>query len=291
MTIGPYRWAEYIAVFVDFLGQTSQFKRIQDFFIADVSQETLDDVAENTVGVVDCIREMLNELFEWSAMLVPPKIRVSDQDRDEYNRSRATSPITYRFFSDGILAFIELRATGYQLNDWFAIHDLYISLGGALLGTLAIESSFRAAIELGIGTRLKDGDLYGPIRAEIHELEKNADYPRIVIGKRFLEYMKLFAEGHPRIPCLSEKESIGCQDVANYCLKMTAADPNDGRLILDYLGGDFILRNDFLSRNVYSEARKYMEHVLQERGLYENDEVFRKFRKLRNYFNSRPSRA
>lgn len=287
----PYVWGEYVAVSVDFLGQKKQFERIQGFFIADVSQETLDDVAMKTVGVVGCIRGMLNELFDWSAKSVEPKITVSDEDKAEYDKSRATSPVKYRFFSDSILAYVELRATGYQLNDWFAIRDIFISVGGALLGALAIETSFRAAIELGIGTKLEDGDLYGPIRAEIHELEKSADYPRIVIGKRFYEYMKLFSEGHPRIPCNTDKESTGCKDMADFCSKMIATDPNDRRFILDYLGSDFILKNDSISGEVYISARKYIEQVLRERSLYEDDEVSRKFRKLRNYFDSKPPRT
>jgi aminoglycoside/choline kinase family phosphotransferase len=74
-------------------------------------------------------------------------------------------------------------------------------------------------------------------------------------------------------------------------MKIVAEDPNDGRLILDYLGTDVILKNDPLGREVYSSARKYIERVLQERSLIENDKVFNKFGRLRNYFDSRPPRT
>lgn len=285
-----YRWAEYVAVAVDVLGQKCQFKRIQDFFIADVPNETLNDVAAKTVGVVESIRDMLNELFSSSATLVGTKMNVSKREKAEYDKARATSPISFRFFSDSILAYVPLRATGYQLNDWFAIHDIFISAGGTLLGTLVKEASFRAAIELGIGTELEDGDLYGPIRAEIHELEKSADYPRIVIGDRFYKHLKSFSEGYPRIPCKTKRESIGCKNTANLCRMMIAEDPNDKHLILDYLGSDFMIRNDPLGE-FYNAAREYVEQVLQERSGFENDKVANKFRKLRNYFDSRPPRT
>ena len=286
-----YRWGEYVVAYVDILGQTDQMEQIKNFFIADIPQEMLDDVAVITVGAVEPVREMLSELYTSSAKPANPKISVPDQDKAEFERLRATSRINYRFSSDSILAYIELRATGCQLNDWFAIRDILIAVGGAMLGALVMESSFRAAIELGIGTQLADGDLYGPIRAEIYKLEKGADYPRIIIGPRFFDHMKSFSEGRPQIPCITEKEAIGSKNVVDFCMKQVAEDPNDGRLILDYLANDFILKGDPLESEIYSSARGYIEQVIQKRSNIENDKVLGKFLRLRTYFDSRPSRA
>jgi len=188
---------------------------------------------------------------------------------------------------------VPLRVTGYQWNDLSAVRDMLISVGGTLLMTLAMDASFRAAIELGIGTDLENGDLYGPIRAEVYELEKaRADYPRIIIGDRFFEYLKSFSEGRPQIPCRTERELRGSKDMAAMCMKMIAADPNDGSRILDYLGSEFREKTMCDCQNEgCREARVYIEKEFQDQTASGHDKVAEKFRKLRKYFDSRISPA
>jgi hypothetical protein len=285
-----YTWSMYVAASIDFLGQTQHFARMRGFFTFDVSKETRDYVAENTVGVVDGIRKSLNDLFQESRKPVEAKLIVSEEDKEEYNKSRQTSPIECRVFSDCILAFVEVGARGYHMNDWMAIRDIFHSIGGSLLMTLAVDASFRAAIELGIGITLEDGDLYGPIRANIHELEERADYPRIIIGGQLFEYMMSFCEGHPRIPYRWPHEAEGSRRFADICRKMIIEDPNDGKFILDYLGSESIMNAD--PAGEYRErASKYVDKMLHERRFYENDDVLRKFQKVRNYIDSRPHPA
>jgi hypothetical protein len=86
-----YRWGEYVSAYVDVLGQTHQLERIKDLFIADFPQEMLDDVAANTIGVVEPVREMLRELFTASAQPANPRIDISDEDKTEFERLRKTS--------------------------------------------------------------------------------------------------------------------------------------------------------------------------------------------------------
>ena len=166
-----YVWGEYIGASVDILGQECQFGKIEDLIIDEIPQDILDDVAFNTIRPVEFVRSELEELFIWSQKEVEPRIPVAEEDRAEYDQLRVTTPIKFQFYSDSILAYIALRTTGYQWNDLSAARDMFISLGGTLLMTLAEKASFRAAIEFGTGTDLENGDLYGPIRAEVYRLE------------------------------------------------------------------------------------------------------------------------
>jgi len=287
-----YIWGEYVVASVDVLGQKCQFDRISGFPIDNIPQETLDDVASKTVGAVEFIRNKLEELFLWSRKSVEPKIAVPEKDKAEYDKSRATSEIGFQFYSDSVLAYVALRVTGYQLNDLFAIRDLFLSVGGTLLMTFVMKASFRASIELGSGTELENGDLYGPIRAEAYEKEKQAGYPRIVIGDQLHEYLKSFSEGRPRISCKTEREARGCKDMADMCLKMIADDSNDELHILDYIGSEFRNKTKCgCQDDICREAREYIEKELQEHSASKRDEVADKFRKLRDYFDSRLPRA
>lgn len=284
-----YKWGEYVVASMDVLGQKCQFDRIKFFAIDSIPQETLDDVASKTVRPVEFVRNRLEELFLSSSKTVNQIITVPDRDKAEYNQARRTTPIRFQFYSDSILASVALRVTRYQLNDLFAVYDMLASVGGTLLMTLATNASFRAAIELGAGTDLENGDLYGPIRAEAYELEeKKADYPRIVIGDRFFEYLKSFSEGYPRIPCRTERELQGSKDMATQCLKMIAADPNDGLRIFDYLGREFLEKTESnCQREICNEARVYVEKELLDHSDSGSDRVAEKFSKLRCYFDSR----
>lgn len=284
-----YVWREYVVASIDVLGQRRQFDRIKAFFIDDIPQKTLDDVASKTIEPVELIRHSLEELFLSSARLAEPRITVAAAEKAEYDKARVTSPIRFQFYSDSILAYIALRVGGYQLNDLFAIRDVLVSVGGTLLMTLARQSSFRASIQLGTGTELKNGDLYGPVRAEAYELEKRAGYPRIVMGDRLFRYLKSFSEEHPQIPCNTERELLGCKTVAEACLRMISEDPNDDLLILDYLANEFrnFLKDSSLAEACYDMAREYVEKELHERIALNDTEVVDKFTKLHKYFSSR----
>ncbi|MGA2362982.1 MAG: hypothetical protein ABSG73_11050 [Candidatus Aminicenantales bacterium] len=283
-----YVWGEYVVASIDVLGQGCQFDRINDLVIDDIPKETLDDVANKTIRPVEFVRDKLEELFLWSQKQVEPKMAIAEEDRAEYDQSRATTPIRFQFYSDSVLAYVALRSTGYQLNDLWAVRDMFISVGGTLLMTLAIiDASFRAAIELGIGINLADGDLYGPIRAGAYELEKKADFPRIIIGPRLFEYLKSFSEGRPRIPCRTERELRGSKDAAASCARMIAKDTVDGLLILDYLGSDFRERTNGDSQDeICREAWEYVKREFGKQSASGHNKVAEKFRKLRGYFKS-----
>ena len=114
--------------------------RIKTSSIDNIPQETFNDVASKTVGAVEFVRDKLEELFLWSRKTVDPKITVPEKDKAEYDPSRGTTPIKFQFCSDSILAYVALRATGYQWNDLFAVRDILISVGETLLMTLAMDS-------------------------------------------------------------------------------------------------------------------------------------------------------
>jgi hypothetical protein len=175
------------------------------------------------------------------------------------------------------------------MNDLWAVRDMFVAIGGTLLMTFVQDASFRAAIELGIGTELENGDLYGPIRAEVFNLEdKDADYPRIIVGNRLFEYLTSFSEGRPRILCKTDRELRGSRDTAATCLKMIGEDPNDGLRILDYLGNEFAERTKCdCQGEVLRESREFVERELAEHMAAGNGEVAAKFRKLRRYFDLR----
>lgn len=284
-----YTWGEYVVASIDVMGQKCQFERIKDFIIDDIPQAILDEVAHKTIRPVEFVRNKLEELFLESQKVLEPRIAISEEERAEYDRSRVTTPIRFQYYSDSILAYIALRTTGYQMNDLWAVRDMFISIGGTLLMTFILNASFRTAIELGTGSDLETGDLYGPIRAEVNNLEnKVADYPRVIVGDRLFEYLRSFYEMRPRIPCKTERESCGSREAATVCLKMISDDPNDGLRILDYLGNEFTERTKCACQGeTHRDAWEFVVREFAKHVASRNDKVAEKFRKLSRYFRSR----
>ena len=86
---------------------------------------------------------------------------------------------------------------------------------------------FRGGIEIGAGIELSDGDLYGPVLNNVHQLEeKVANYPRVVIGKRLDNF--IHSEGQPvDIEYFPNSALANARDI---CKGLVCQD-NDGQII------------------------------------------------------------
>lgn len=280
-----YIWRDYIVASVDVLGQRAEFKKIADYLVDEVPQNKLDEVAENTVYVIENLRKGFKDLYEAYTAKSESEVKVPAEHKAEYDAMRASAPIGFQFFSDSMIAHVALRTEKYRLNDVNAILGILSAIGGQLVITLAMENSFRAGIELGIGTELDDGDIYGPVLAETYELEsKVAKYPRIVIGKKLKDYLDNHSKGLPLAPNQTIRDVNGCKLMADACLSMIIED-EDGRLILDYLGENFRKRYNFdPSGKVYDLALRFVKAKMKEKSDSGDKEVAAKYEKLLDYF-------
>ena len=194
-----------------------------------------------------------------------------------------------------MIAYVPLRTEKYHTNDLVAINGIFGAVGAQLLITLAaIESSYRAGIELGIGTEFEGGGVYGPALAEAYKLENEvAKYPRIVIGKKLKKYLDEYSKGNLLAPDQIPRDVKGSKIMADVCLRMIDK-ALDGCLILDYLGKEF--RNIFLNKiypsgNVYNMAIKVVKEKLKEKSDSGDMEVAAKYEKLLGYFELKLSKS
>ena len=60
---------------------------------------------------------------------------------------------------------------------------------------------FGRGVEVGLGTELDNGEIYGPVLYKAYELERELpEYPRIVVGRELINYLTQLAQGHKQIP-------------------------------------------------------------------------------------------
>jgi len=110
-----YVWRDYIVASVDVLGQKNEFKKITDYLVEEVPQNKLNEVAENTVCVIEILREGFKDLYEACTAKSESKVKVPIEHKAEYDAMRASTPIGFQFFSDSMIAYVALRTKKYRL--------------------------------------------------------------------------------------------------------------------------------------------------------------------------------
>ena len=133
-----YVWRDYLVASVDVLGQKDEFKKIQNYLVDEVPQDKLEEVAENTVCVIENLRKQFEYLYDSYIAKNKSMDRVPEEHQAEYDEMRASAPIGFQFFSDSMLAYVPLRTKKYHTSDLVAINGIFAAVGGQLLMTLAL---------------------------------------------------------------------------------------------------------------------------------------------------------
>lgn len=140
-------------------------------------------------------------------------------------------------WSDGLVIFSRAK----NLSDAFCTHNILRIIqhcGVCCFSGLSGDNiaPIRGAIELDWGVELSENEIFGAAVGASYEYEsKIAQYPRIVIGKKLMEFLKSAS-------CIDQPtnnyEKIN-KYFAQECLKWIEEDI-DGHFIVDYLKPDFL---------------------------------------------------
>ena len=90
-----YVWRDYIVASVDVLGQKDEFKKIKTYLVDEVPQEKLEEVAENTVCVIENLRKQFKYLYDLYTAKSASMVRVPKEHQAEYDEMRASAPIKF----------------------------------------------------------------------------------------------------------------------------------------------------------------------------------------------------
>ena len=290
------RWRKYIVGLVDLLGQSRKLDELNSLWweIQDPrgveekeKPNRIRELTNDTYGEVKYFRKLFTDSFNIFKKYVLENTRNKNLSPDEQALvTRMTEDMcTLRSFSDMVMFYTPLDSTEGLLSRFRLAAMLY-----ACVGILTVEfkagTFFRGGIEVGIGTEFDNGDIYGPVLNDVHQLEKEiADYPRIVIGMRLSEFIR--SEG--QATDMGEFLNSVLAKVNDFCKKIVCRD-NDGLVIVDYLGEEAVDMN----RSQYSEAcdfaKRGMAKVEGELNAHKkegNQDLVKRYEKLLAYYQSR----
>ena len=160
-----------------------------------------------------------------------------------YDQMRETK-LKHQRWSDGLVYFVSLQQENVKcpIN---GIFHIFGTVGSLCFVGLCRKHPIRGSVDISWGVELHPGELYGAAVANAYELESEiAQYPRIVIGERVVEYLESSSQNPHSNPFSEFNRSL-----AEICLGMIAID-FDGNYILDYLGKNF--KEKLQKRNIKS---------------------------------------
>lgn len=224
----PTRVGYYVVGLIDILNQRQELAKWSR--LEGIDEAELGRALCSTVGVVHGIREVFQKTVEVYSREDPDAASVAWSMKpghaEKFLEMEKSGRLGCQHFSDTTVLFARTDVVGgtSSLKEvWGMIAGAAICMQIALSRGIAI----RGGIELGSGCELSQGEIYGPALASAHHLEqKVARWPRIVVGRDFVEYVRGIAATTPKGP------DAGAIATANLCLDYMFQ-CSDGQLMVD----------------------------------------------------------
>jgi len=277
--------------FIDVLGQKEAFRDLESQPLAN-NHPKLIEAHKQTVFFVETLRNGFKDFFDAYTVEKEPSVKVPPEKMDQF-KAMVKSNLQHQRFSDCIQAYVCLHTDEYHSNAINGVFGVLLACGSMLLLSLAMKKAFRAGIEVGLGTELDNGEIYGPVLYKAHELEsKVAGYPRIVVGRELINYLTTLANAHEQLPEQTKEDVELCKLMATNCLKMIVRDL-DGVPILDYLGTEFlqnISENQERAReleNTFKLALQFVEAEYSKRKQAGDKKLALRYYLLLNYLKAK----
>lgn len=144
----------------------------------------------------------------------PFRKSLSCRQRRIWDAMQACTVSTQRW-SDGLVHFMSLKR-GVNQCPMTGVFSIFVSAGLLCLIGLASQRPVRGAIEIAWGIELHRGELYGPAVARAYELESEvAQYPRIIVGKETIQYLKLQEQNAQKDPFSQYSRSLAALCLGN----------------------------------------------------------------------------
>lgn len=239
----------YCMAFVDLLGQRDALKGegLLPVFADSKDEERFRERVKGSIGQIVRLQEHAAEYLKDRPEL-SMRNQLDEEDLESYDEARRLNVQQLRW-SDGLVLYTTMRGRT-PMN---AIFNIFGTAGGLCLLGLGMGDPIRGGIDVSWGAELHDGEIYGAVVANSYELETLAQYPRIIVGNRVIQYLNVAIDRCDE----SDKAQLINRALAKICLQMIGTDV-DGHYILNYLGGGFteaITKDN--SKDMYEAAYKY----------------------------------
>lgn len=282
-TYKKHGFRQFVVADIDFLGQRRKLCALASYEVRDMVRPEASELEDGTFKAVASVRDALDRYLRDRQRLVSLE-RLNDEER-QAAKEMLDWPIGTQSHSDSLVYHICLGSDPYKPAA--AMLDLLWGVGLIVLPALACRQPLRGGMEFHWAANLTEDEIYGPAPYLAYDLESRvADYPRIVVGDRLLEYLQGVASNgngdlQRRIARAFAEEALGlvCQD-------------SDGRTMVDFLGERFrkaaeAQLGETTVRDTVGKAYGFVCDSLEQFAKCGNDKLAGKYKRLKGYFDSK----
>ena len=272
----------YLIVFIDLLGQKEILKKITQIPTSEIEEQEFIELAKNSVVNVLHLRELFEEHFNHVNSCVPDTSLVVPDRREDFIAALKTEVII-NGFSDSVIIAVPLMNSDENCTAINGVHAAIVATCGIGLLFLSAGIPFRAGLDVGVGTRISETEVYGSALERAYYLESClAEYPRYLVGNELVRYLFSVEKQQP-----TTRFGLVAKNLAGLCRRMIIQD-TDGRFMLDFLG-DFVRESykDSIDKDVVIEAERFLVSMYENYLDQNNYKLSSRYYRLISYFNSR----
>ena len=271
---------KYFLALIDIVGQRDKLKQLVSLPSNTAENQAVASILLETSEYVKELRRQFDTLFEAAAKPTGKLDRLKPEQR-AWVEQRKQNILWRRGFSDSYLMTVPCWYESSWGSHSLAIYSSIFSICGLFIWSLVRRKPFRGAVEVGLGTEISKEEVYGPINALVYDLERNAGYPRIIVGDGLLNHLDDVEQR-----CSDSLEGRHTKKSIQDCRNLITTDHTD-TLILDPMGEgvksvpgavapemiehaykfvvsqeEFFSKSDKKLHGYYSHLRKYSEPKL-----------------------------
>ena len=284
----------FIVAFVDLLGTDAKNAEIK------AQPEFPSEMLEREVGKVKAFQRnfyrMLDTLVESAARLNTQR---PESENIAIEKLRGNDVISYAF-SDSIIFHASLNDKLGREVPVSSCLTIMAALVYVQLWSLSCGHPFRGGVEIGRAAVFNGNQILGPALSDAVKLEKQAQFPRIIIGEEVRKYLQLFSQLPPDAPAKHANRSYAelcrsliCESDEPSELYKIDADKGDKKSIFSLdIHSDFVVslfRDKQQHEELVTKARNFADGQVQRFASQEgNDEkLVCHYRHLLDYLNDR----
>lgn len=266
----------YLVAFADLLGQKSVLSDFDKRMSPgnEILESELIEKIQTSFGVVEKFKEGFKSFFD-QFLKVNKNTGLPDEAQKVFENIRKSN-LKFQRFSDSVILYFPLFDKDFPVPT-NSIYAVLCSLAVQSILNLSQKHPIRGGVDIGFGGEV-DEHFYGPGLFRAYHLESDiANYPRIVVGNRLIEYLyefqkKSFANFYEQI---NDK-------MAKDCLRLIEKD-SKGVSYIDLFSPSLVkMSRDIGHIGIYNEAQNFVQKCLED--FKNNPKLLAKYEPLEKYF-------
>jgi len=252
-----------------------------------LKNKNLSNYTKISVGNVLHLRESFESYFNFVNSHVPDTSLVMPELREEFIASQKTE-IIFNGFSDSFIIAVPLMNSDENCTAINGVYDALVATCGIGLLYLSAGIPFRAGLDVGVGIRINEKEVYGAALERAYYLESClAEYPRYLVGDGLVNYLLSVENQQP-----NTRLGLVAKSLASLCKKMIIQD-TDGRFMLDFLGENVhetykdSIDKDSIDKDIVIAAEQFAVSMYKKYSDQNNNKLSSRYYRLISYFNSR----